>query len=209
MQSGSADALRLVKDKIKTDFLVLSCDLIVEIPSHIILDAYRAVHSAVIALFYEHDGGELRANRDDTSDYVGIDAKRSRLLMLTSKDDVDQRINVSLNILKKFPVLDIHTKLRDAHLYVFKKWVLELVVQKKNISSIKEDLMPLLVKYQSNPRHGPLKEIMEKRKFASNQRWIADSTRSRDSIISAFNERFSRLDLFSSICKVAGRLSPI
>ena len=48
----------------------------------------------------------------------------------------------------RFPRVRVHTNLNDAHLYIFKKWVLDLVADKENISSISEDLIPMLVKCQ-------------------------------------------------------------
>jgi translation initiation factor eIF-2B subunit gamma len=43
--------------------------------------------------------------------------------------------------------MEVHTNLVDCHLYLFKKWVLDLVEDKK-ISSVKNDLLPYLVAVQ-------------------------------------------------------------
>jgi translation initiation factor eIF-2B subunit gamma len=103
----------------------MSCDLICDISSSTMIDCYRTLHSAATVLFYEHDSAsDLRGNRDDTSDFVGIDTKRSRLLMIMAKEDVDQRISFSKSLITKFPAINLHSKLRDAHLYIFKHWVL-------------------------------------------------------------------------------------
>lgn len=48
----------------------------------------------------------------------------------------------------RFPRVRLHTDLQDAHLYIFKRWVLDMVADKENISSISEDLIPMLVKCQ-------------------------------------------------------------
>lgn len=50
-------------------------------------------------------------------------------------------------MLTKFPTVHFHSQLRDAHLYIFKHWVLDLVV-KKELVSIKNDLVPLLLECQ-------------------------------------------------------------
>lgn len=47
-----------------------------------------------------------------------------------------------------FPRIHLYSQLRDSHLYIFKKWVLDLVVKNKNIGSIKADLVPLLLSCQ-------------------------------------------------------------
>jgi translation initiation factor eIF-2B subunit gamma len=38
--------------------------------------------------------------------------------------------------------------LQDAHLYIFKHWVVDLIKEKEKISSIRQDLVPLIVKCQ-------------------------------------------------------------
>ncbi|KAJ3220053.1 hypothetical protein HK099_004464 [Clydaea vesicula] len=153
---GSADSLRHIKDKIKFDFIVLSSDLIIDIPAHTVLDTFRALRSTVTVLFSESSKAERsegRGNKDeDTSDYVGINHKKARLLYMAPKVDVDDDTFLSLHmaLIKKFPVINFHTHLRDAHLYIFNRWVMDLIYSKKHISSLKADLLPLLIECQYN-----------------------------------------------------------
>ena len=44
--------------------------------------------------------------------------------------------------------MQLYSGLRDSHLYVFKYWVLELLMKNKSIASIKNDLVPLLLECQ-------------------------------------------------------------
>ena len=44
--------------------------------------------------------------------------------------------------------MQLYSGLRDSHLYMFKHWVLELLVRNKGIASIKNDLVPLLMECQ-------------------------------------------------------------
>lgn len=53
-----------------------------------------------------------------------------------------------MSLLKKFPRVRVHTDLQDAHLYIFKRWVIDILADKENVESISEDLIPLLVKCQ-------------------------------------------------------------
>lgn len=48
----------------------------------------------------------------------------------------------------RFPRVRVHTDLQDAHLYIFKKWVIDMLQDKENITSISKDLIPMLVKCQ-------------------------------------------------------------
>lgn len=69
--------------------------------------------------------------------------------MLLDRDNIrDERISVSQKLISKFPTIDLHSRLLDAHLYIFKRWVLDVLIQRKSLSSIKEDLLPLLIKSQ-------------------------------------------------------------
>jgi len=58
------------------------------------------------------------------------------------------RLLVCVALLRSFQNVTIHTKLRDAHLYLFAHWVLDLLETKPSISSIQSDLLPYLVKLQ-------------------------------------------------------------
>lgn len=69
--------------------------------------------------------------------------------MLLDRDNIrDERISVSQKLISKFPTIDLYSRLLDAHLYIFKRWVLDVLIQRKSLSSIKEDLLPLLIKSQ-------------------------------------------------------------
>ena len=150
---GSADALRLFRDKIRHDFLVISSDLVLTIPPRLLIDPFRSLQSALTAVYFESDGTESKNIRDeDLFDYVGIENSKSRLVYQVSCLDVDEKIELKAGLLKKFPVIDLHTNYKDVHLYLFKRWVIDFIFEKKKISSIKNDLVPLLLKCQYNKR---------------------------------------------------------
>ncbi|KAJ3409732.1 hypothetical protein HDV05_004289 [Chytridiales sp. JEL 0842] len=151
---GSADALRHAANRIKTDFLVLGCDLITNYPPHKLLDVHRIQGPAVTALFYEaikpEDGVNTKKDEEMT-EYIGIDHSTCRLLMTEPLEDLDDELPVRMAMFEKFPTLNIHSKLREAHLYVFKRWVIDLVVKSK-VNSIKSELIPLLIQSQFSDR---------------------------------------------------------
>lgn len=151
---GTADALRILreKDKIKQmDLIVLSCDLVTDIPPHHILDVHRVYNPAMTALFYDtpKSDNEKTNKETDTADFIGIEPNRSQLLYVASKADFNSELPFRMNLLQKFPVINFYTQLKDAHLYIFKHWIIDMLLQKKNISSIRGELVPLLVKCQS------------------------------------------------------------
>jgi translation initiation factor eIF-2B subunit gamma len=48
----------------------------------------------------------------------------------------------------RYPNTNLSTSLEDAHIYIFKKWVIDLITKNTRISSIRSDLLPLLAKMQ-------------------------------------------------------------
>nr|CAG8523558.1 7906_t:CDS:2 [Entrophospora candida] len=151
--------LEVVKEDVGTadnDFIIISCDLILDLPPHQLLDYHRKHNPTFTALYSEPKksegvtggSGGSSGCKDDVKQFVGVDVTKSRLVYLASSADLDEELSVRMSLLWKFPRLNILTKLQDSHLYIFKRWVIDLIVNKKSISSIREQLIPLLVKCQ-------------------------------------------------------------
>ena len=49
----------------------------------------------------------------------------------------------------------MQTNLKDAHVYLFRHWILDLLCEYKQISDVKTELLPLLTKLQFSRTHGP------------------------------------------------------
>ncbi|KAI9145379.1 nucleotide-diphospho-sugar transferase [Paraphysoderma sedebokerense] len=148
---GTADALRHIKDKIQHDFIVLSCDAITTLPPHPILDFHRIEDPTMTALFFERPpksegGGSSQA--PDMTEFVVLDQTRQHLAFTAPRADMDSYLSLRMSLLRKFPILNVYTNLQDAHLYIFKKWVIDLIAQKKQLSSIRSELLPFLIKCQ-------------------------------------------------------------
>ncbi|KAJ3318604.1 hypothetical protein HDU76_000788 [Blyttiomyces sp. JEL0837] len=115
----TAYALKHIANRIKLDFIVMSCDIITNFPPQKLLDIHRIQNPSVTALFYENmKSEEAGAKKDDDSmEFVG------------------------------YPVVNIHTKIKDAHVYVFKRWVIDFI-SKAKLGSIKDEVLPLLIHCQ-------------------------------------------------------------
>jgi translation initiation factor eIF-2B subunit gamma len=70
--------------------------------------------------------------------------------MMISMGDLKSGDQISLrtSMLSRFPNVKLHSRLRDAHLYIFKRWVLELLVKNPHLNSIKYDLVLMLLEAQ-------------------------------------------------------------
>ncbi|GAN03116.1 translation initiation factor eIF-2B subunit gamma [Mucor ambiguus] len=149
----TADALRAIKDKIDVnrDIWMLNelmpCDLITELNPRDFFDAHRVCDPTFSALFYEPGSTESASKDDDLLPYVGIDSTRNALVYKALRSE-DEDFSMRMSLLNKFPRVRVHTDLQDAHLYIFKRWVIDMLVEKENITSISKDLIPMLVKCQ-------------------------------------------------------------
>ncbi|KAK3814541.1 MAG: nucleotide-diphospho-sugar transferase [Linnemannia elongata] len=153
---GTAQALARIKDKIKTDFIVISCDLLTSLPPHQFLDMHRSEDPTVSALFFEpskSEGGPTGSSKEtEVTQFVGIDATNSQLVYLNNSEEMDtEEFSVRVSLLSKHPVMNISRLLQDGHLYIFKRWVIDLINEvsiKRSRASLKEHVLPLLVKSQ-------------------------------------------------------------
>ncbi|KAF9127884.1 hypothetical protein BGW39_005495 [Mortierella sp. 14UC] len=153
---GTAQALARIKDKIKTDFIVISCDLLTSLPPHQFLDMHRSEDPTVTALFFEpnkSEGGPSGSSKEnEVTQFVGIDATNSQLVYLNNSDEMDaEEFSLRMSLLSKHPVMNVSRLLQDGHLYIFKRWVIDLIAEvsnKRSRASVKEHVLPLLVKSQ-------------------------------------------------------------
>ncbi|KAG5847683.1 hypothetical protein ANANG_G00128780 [Anguilla anguilla] len=154
---GTADALRHIQQKIKTDVLVVSCDLITDAALHEVVDLFRA-HDAALSMlmsktheFTETVPGQKGKKKEvggEQRDFVGVDSSGKRLLFMANEADLDEDLVIRKSIMRKHPRMRIRTGLLDAHLYCLKKSVIHFLAENKSISSIRGELVPYLVRKQ-------------------------------------------------------------
>jgi translation initiation factor eIF-2B subunit gamma len=135
---GTVDSIRLIHEKIYTDFLVISCDLITNVNILEILNLYRKHNASITALMLpvlkvpdNFTTPGLKNKQKPETDLIGIDNNTGRLVFLASASDFEETINISQKLLRKHTSFTIHSKLMDAHLYVINKWILDFLVYNK------------------------------------------------------------------------------
>ncbi|KAJ6254621.1 translation initiation factor eif-2b subunit gamma [Anaeramoeba flamelloides] len=151
---GTADVLREIASKIDRDFVVISGDLITNVPLHEIADIHRVSGSAMVMLLNEENEENSKKIRKDklvSKHFIGLD--NDRVAMFLSSFDSGKSVKLRKPFLEKCSEFELYSNMTDGHLYFFKHWVLRLIEKKKkSISSIQGDLVPLLVKAQFNPK---------------------------------------------------------
>ncbi|XP_056019961.1 translation initiation factor eIF-2B subunit gamma-like isoform X2 [Ostrea edulis] len=152
---GTADVLREIRKKIKTDILIISCDLITDISLHNIANLHRTHDASLTMLlsplpvqFYEAVAPGVKSRKQLEKDFFGFDEKGERILFTQSEADVDETISVKKSVLKKHPYMCIKSGLTDCHLYLMKKWIVDYLVENESLSYIRTELVPHLVRKQ-------------------------------------------------------------
>lgn len=146
---GTAESLRLVKEKIKTDFIVVSCDLVSTLDIGELLDDHRlnnASMTCVVAPLLEF-GQEKKGSNRALTEYIGTDEQSNRLLFYAGEGDMDEEFKLARSITVRHPRLTLRTDLLDAHFYVFQKWVIDYIAASP-FTSVRSDLVPTLVRKQ-------------------------------------------------------------
>ncbi|XP_071606401.1 translation initiation factor eIF2B subunit gamma isoform X3 [Heliangelus exortis] len=175
MDMGTADSLRHIHQKIKTDVLVLSCDLITDVDLYKVVDLFRT-HDATLSMLMKktHEltegipGQKGKKKPVEQRDFIGVDDTGKRLLFMANEADLDEELVIKRSILQKtnfvnrgrvlilqiiwcwkgHPRMHIRTGLMDAHLYCLKKYVVDFLAENRTITSLRSELIPHLVRKQ-------------------------------------------------------------
>ncbi|XP_023306743.2 translation initiation factor eIF-2B subunit gamma [Lucilia cuprina] len=151
---GTADSLRYIRDKIMSDFLVLSCDIVSNVSLYPLINKFRQHDASLAALLFK-SGFESdvtlpgpKTKHKPERDLIGIHPETRRLLFLASASDFEEVMNVNAHLLRKNGKMTIFSRLMDSHIYVVKKWVLDYLEKKEHFSTLKGEFLPYLVKKQ-------------------------------------------------------------
>ncbi|CAD5122526.1 DgyrCDS10945 [Dimorphilus gyrociliatus] len=149
---GTAESLRLLKDRIDMDILVVSCDLITDLSFHKLADMHRAKNSSLtIMLAKSLSVGEIlppggRINRKIENQFIALDNSQ-RLIYMATESDLEDEIRIRHRIIKNYPCINMHSSLMDSHVYLISKSTYDLMFEDTNIIDLRE-YIPLIVKKQ-------------------------------------------------------------
>lgn len=158
---GTADALRAVANRLTAEhILVLSGDLVCDVSLGAVAATHCRKRAMMTALLCAHQaagasdgtsgsGGKEKAKHQSSSDIIGLDPSHQYLTFLVSASQVDKELSIQRSILRAFGRLELHTDLVDAHLYVFRRTIVqEILMERPGIHSIKKELVPYLLRSQ-------------------------------------------------------------
>uniref|UniRef100_A0A182JKQ4 Translation initiation factor eIF2B subunit gamma n=2 Tax=Anopheles atroparvus TaxID=41427 RepID=A0A182JKQ4_ANOAO len=153
-ECGTADSLRLVSDKLKTDVVVLSCDTVVEVNLYHLLSTFREQDASIQMLLME--GGQdqdvaipgPKSKYKAEKDLIGYDKTTTKVLFMASASDFEETVKLPGHLLRENPEIIISSGLLDAHIYIMKKWVVEYLAVTDLLSAVKGELLPHVIKKQ-------------------------------------------------------------
>ncbi|KAI3450088.1 hypothetical protein Pfo_006753 [Paulownia fortunei] len=157
---GTAGAIRAIDHRLTAkDILVVSGDLVSEIPPGAVAAAHRRHDAVVTAMLCSvpvsgpsdsgSSGAKDKAKKTGHYNIVGLDPTKQFLLHIAAGAEVDKGIRVQKSILRAVGQMEIRADLMDVHMYSFKRSVLQDVLnQKETFQSLRRDVLPYLVRSQ-------------------------------------------------------------
>eukprot|EP01045_Picozoa_sp_COSAG04_P024847 COSAG04_NODE_3166_length_3098_cov_1.577526_5_plen_439_part_00 len=131
-----------------TDFCVMSCDLLTEVPLGTVLDTHRAHGGALTALMVQQPPADDQKKKVKTEDFVVLDEDTGALLMVAQKAELEETLDMRRTLVEKYQRVSVRGDLHDVHCYVLAHWVLGLLQAKTEFRSIKAELLPYLLRKQ-------------------------------------------------------------
>ncbi|KAL6602723.1 hypothetical protein ACP70R_043084 [Stipagrostis hirtigluma subsp. patula] len=157
---GSAGALRFISKRLTAnDILVISGDLVTDVLPGAVAATHRRSGAAVTALLCSvpvsgpsdvaSSGGKDKAKKPNRLNIVGLDMTKQFLLHIVSGTNVEKDVRVHKRKLRAVGQMEIRSDLMDAHLYAFKRTILQEVLEKKEAyRSVRLEVLPHLVRSQ-------------------------------------------------------------
>ncbi|XP_062082344.1 uncharacterized protein LOC133788763 [Humulus lupulus] len=157
---GTAGALRAIAHHLTAnDILVVSGDIVSDVPPGAVAAAHRRNDAVVTAMLCStpisgplesgSSGGKDKTKKPGRVNLIGLDPTKQFLLYIATGAELEKDIRIQKSILRAVGQMEIQSDLMDAHLYAFKRSVLQEVLdQKEAFHSLKQDVLPYLVRSQ-------------------------------------------------------------
>uniref|UniRef100_A0A1B0CMN9 Translation initiation factor eIF2B subunit gamma n=1 Tax=Lutzomyia longipalpis TaxID=7200 RepID=A0A1B0CMN9_LUTLO len=157
---GTAESLVHIQHRIDRDIVVISCDSITNFNLEPLVAMFDQNDAAMATLFYDAEDltpgvvpGPKSSKQDNEREMVGIHLATNRLVFTAYFSDFEEKFDVPGKLLRKFGRFAMFTRHPDSHIYVMKRWIIDFLANSRNFGTIKNELLPFLVKKQlSKPK---------------------------------------------------------
>ncbi|KAH9485327.1 putative translation initiation factor eIF-2B subunit gamma [Psilocybe cubensis] len=160
--TGTCALLRHFSNRISEDFVVVPCDFIPppSLPLSLLLNKFRidALSEACMATtcWYTSRAPEKGTVPEEwgpvsSPSPLVWDPSTGTLLYVDTPDDQDRNgdeVDLKMSLLSRFPRVKLSASLKDSHVYVCRRYVLDLLHEKPHFLSLKEEFFPWLCKLQ-------------------------------------------------------------
>ncbi|RCI17303.1 hypothetical protein L249_3234 [Ophiocordyceps polyrhachis-furcata BCC 54312] len=187
--TGTADILRMpeVRELVKSDFIVLPCDLVCELPGEKLLQAWmvkaasltqllgivnfssggHARHSGGLGVWFNTKAASTTRVKGEETDFIAtaplprpptaaakesVFPNLSKLVYSVPTDSLNditeekKAVPIRKSLVRKHPRIRVYATHRDAHIYIFPRWILDFVEENDRLHSIGEDVVGWLAK---------------------------------------------------------------
>ncbi|KAJ1619471.1 nucleotide-diphospho-sugar transferase [Pavlovales sp. CCMP2436] len=145
--AGTAQALLAAKAKVHGDVLVMSVDLVTDVPLQKLADTHHLRDAAITVLLKERPAPrEGKPPKWETA-FV-LDPAKEQLLYMAARTDCDATLGLRKSLLHAHGNVTVTTALTDVHCYVLARWVFDLLEARPELSNIRYDLVPYLLRHQ-------------------------------------------------------------
>lgn len=165
---GTAESLLGIRDKIRGDFIVYSCDSIID-PKALssLVNHYRLydpmlsmILSDNIDYFKPRSVPGRREKEHYMRDLIAIEPldrlelsfsdgySTNKVVFIHSERDLKQKIRIKNRELVLHPSLEVYSRFLDAHVYIFKRQMLDFMAQNSDKAVLKGEMIPHLVSKQ-------------------------------------------------------------
>ncbi|KAK8336530.1 hypothetical protein V6Z11_A09G130000 [Gossypium hirsutum] len=155
---GTAGALRAISHYLTAkDILAVSGDLVSDVSPGAVAATHRRHDAVVTATLCSvpisgsselgSSGGKDKTKKPGRYNIIGLDPRKRFLVHIATEIEKDTRLQKHL--LHAVGQMEIRSDLMDAHMYAFKRSVLQEVLDRKDtFQSLKQDVVPYLVQSQ-------------------------------------------------------------
>ncbi|XP_059613396.1 translation initiation factor eIF-2B subunit gamma [Phlebotomus argentipes] len=163
---GTAESLVHIQHRIDRDIVVISCDSITSFDLEPLVAMFDQNDATLATLFFDAEEqpavqipGPKSTKHVNERELVGVHLATNRLLFAGYFSDYEESFDVSGRLLRRFGRLCMYTRILDSHIYVMKRWVVDFLANSRHFGTIKNELLPYLVKKQlSKPKAPPESE---------------------------------------------------
>lgn len=159
--AGTSAALLATKLKVRGNVLVMSVDLVTDVPLQKLADTHHLRDAAATVLLKER-AAPREGKPPKWEEALVLDAAKEQLLYMAAATDCDGHLGLRKSLLHAHGNVTICTTLSDVHCYILARWVFELLEARPELSNLRYELLPFLLRHQYIHTRKPLPEVSQR-----------------------------------------------